>query len=319
MCEKAGAAMTRHRPCVQALIAFALTCSVSWAQQNADPLAAARTLLSSGKIPDAERMVRDYLGTHASSADGHFLLGYVYFREQKPRESLAEFTAGARFRRPAADDFKVIASDYVLLGDFADADRWFSEATREKPEDADAWYLLGRAQYNENHFAAALASFEQVLKLRPDDVEAENNLGLARQGLNDAQGAMQAWQTAIQWEDGHPDDAQPFLNCGALLADQNKPDAALPLLRQAAALAPRNPKIHEELGRVLEMQNKLHDAQSELEEAATLAPNASGLHFKLGRIYQREGLRDQAQQQFSICQKLNSTHSSTETPNPFTR
>jgi Tfp pilus assembly protein PilF len=54
-----------------------------------------------------------------------------------------------------------------------------------------------------------------------------------------------------------------------------------------------------------------------LEKAVALAPNTSGLHFKLGQIYRSEGLRDRAQQEFALCEKLNSTHSSSSTPNPI--
>jgi hypothetical protein len=46
-----------------------------------------------------------------------------------------------------------------------------------------------------------------------------------------------------------------------------------------------------------------------------LSPETSGLHFKLGQIYRREGNRERAQQEFDLCEKLNSTHSSSATPN----
>jgi hypothetical protein len=52
-----------------------------------------------------------------------------------------------------------------------------------------------------------------------------------------------------------------------------------------------------------------------LERAVALSPNTSGLHFKLGQIYRHEGLLDRAQQEFDLCEKLNSTHSSSATPN----
>ncbi len=92
---------------------------------------------------------------------------------------------------------------------------------------------------------------------------------------------------------------------------------AVPLLETAAGLAANNPKIHEELGKAYEILNDLPRAQQQLEEAVRLAPDVSGLHFKLGRILRRQGLRDEAQQQFEICEKLDSSHSSKETPNPF--
>ncbi len=300
------------------IIALVFFCAYSAAgQQSGDAVATARALVNSGKLAQSEEVLHSFIAENPSSADAYFLLGYVYFREKKPRESLAAFTEGARFRHPAADDFRVIASAYVLLGDYADAEKWFSEVTRERPNDADAWYLLGRSQYNENHFKDAIASFERTLKLRPNNVAAENNLGLAWQGLNEDDQAMAAFRKAIAWQGNRSTDAQPYLNLGTSLDDRNQSDKALPWLQQATAIAPQNPKIHEELARALEACNRTPDAQKELERAVALAPNASGPHFKLGRLYQREGLHDLARQQFEICQKLDSTHSSIDTPNPY--
>jgi tetratricopeptide (TPR) repeat protein len=288
-----------------------------YCQEAKDPLAEPRSLLAEGKLASSEAALHAYLKDHPTSTEAHFLLGYVLFREQKPVDSLAEFTAGARTRRPRADELKAVASDYVLLRDFADADKWFTEVIVEKPDDADAWYLLGRTKYNENSFTEAVSSFERCLALRPKNVEAENNLGLTWQGLNSPDKAKAAFQTAIEWQGAAPTDPQPFLNLGAMLAEESDFDHAIPLLLKAAALSPDNPKVHEELGHVYEAQQNLPQAQAELERAVALAPDTSALHFKLGQIYRREGMLDRAQQEFDLCEKLNSTHSSTSTPNPL--
>lgn len=297
-------------------IAMLVTRAAFGAQAEA-PLVAARKLVSAGRATESEALLHRFLAGNPSSADAYFLLGYVYFREAKPRESLAAFTSGARLRHPSADDLKVVASDYVLLADFPDAQKWFAEVTRQTPNDADAWYLLGRTQYNEDQFADAISSFGRALKLRPGYVEAENNLGLAWQGLNQTDQAIVAFQRAIAWQGAQPADPQPYLNLGTLLANQNQPEKALPFLKQAEKLAPKNPKIREELAVALEAGNHLPEARRQLEEAVALAPEASGPHFKLGRLYQREGLQELARQQFAICQKLYSTHASTDAPNPY--
>ena len=286
--------------------------------QVSDPLAEAHSLAESGAIAKSEELLHGYVGTHPNSAEAHFLLGYVLFRERKAVESLAEFTAGAKVRRPKAEELKTVASDYVLLADYTDADKWFTQVTVETPGDADAWYLLGRTKYNESEFAEAVSSFERALALRPKYIEAENNLGLALREVNNIEKAKSAFQTAIEWQGSVPTDPQPFLNLGTLLRDQDDFEKSISLLAEAAYLSPDNPKIHEELGRVFEAQKNLAKAQAELEKAVALAPNISGLHYELGQIYRREGLRDQAQHEFEQCEKLNSTHSSTKTPNPFT-
>jgi tetratricopeptide (TPR) repeat protein len=294
-----------------------LLCSpASGVQQPSDPLASERAELADNHFTQAADGLRNYLKAHADSADAHFLLGYVLFREQKAVDSLAEFTAGAKFRRPKADELMTVASDYVLLGDFADADKWFTEVTVETPNNSDAWYLLGRTKFNENAFASAQSSFERALALRPRYVEAENNLGLVFRETNDNAKAKDAFQTAIDWQGPSAKDAQPFLNLGTMLADERNFAQAMPNLERAAVLAPANPKVHEELASVYEAQKDLPKAQSELERAVEFSPQSSGLHFKLGQIYRREGLLDRARQEFALVEKLNSTHSSSTTPNP---
>ncbi|HTF71881.1 MAG TPA: tetratricopeptide repeat protein [Edaphobacter sp.] len=294
-----------------------LSARVGICQSPVEPLQEARTLLTAGRLPQAEEILRRHLKDDPTSAEAHYLLGDVLFRQQKARESLAEFTSGSKFKRPGAGELRTVASDYVLLGDFTDADKWFSEVTAETPNDAEAWYLLGRTKYNENRFAEAITSFEHVLTLRPKDIRAEDNLGLSQQGLDHTEQAKTAFQTAIAWQSGAPTDAQPYLNLGTLLTDQGDLAGAIPQLEKAATLAPDNPRIHEELGRALQSKGDMEGAQTQLEMAVKLAPNAAALHFKLGQIYRHRGLNERAQQEFAICAKLNGAHSSTEVPNPF--
>jgi Flp pilus assembly protein TadD len=287
------------------------------ASAQSDPLASAHSLLDQKQFMQAEALLRSYLAAHPASAGAHFLLGYTLFREGHPRESLAEFTEGAKYERPKAADLKVVAADYVLLGSFTDADKWLTLVTKETPEDADAWYLLGRTKYNENRFEEAIESFQKTLALRPHDIKAENNLGLSYQGLNQTDAAKKAYETAIAWQkDASAKDAQPFLNLGSLLMEQDQPSQALLYLEEAAVLAPHNPKVLEQLGRAYELLAMHGKAAEVLERAVSLAPNASALHYRLGQVYRHMGKTQQAEQQFAICAKLNSTHSSVETPNP---
>jgi tetratricopeptide (TPR) repeat protein len=309
--------MQHTEPVTGVVLALAAIFAVAaYGQQPVDELANARALLVQGRIATAESGLRSYLQQNPRSADAHFLLGFTLFREKKAVDSLAEYTAGAAIRRPSADELKTVASDYVLLGDYGDADKWFTAVTAEAASDADAWYLLGRTKYNENRFTESVTAFERALSLQPKYVEAENNLGLTLQELNKADEAKAAFRQAIEWQGDHPADPQPFLNLGTMLASEGALPEAMPLLTKAATLSPENPKVHEELGQVYESQKDLPKAQAELERAVALAPGTSGLHFKLGQIYRHEGMHDKAQREFDVCEKLNSTHSSANTPNP---
>jgi tetratricopeptide (TPR) repeat protein len=259
------------------------------------PLAEARSLLESGKLPEAEQVTRRYLEIHKSSADGHYLLGYILFKQKDSKSSLAEYTEAARYRKPSAADLQAVAGNYVLLKDYPDADKWFTKAVEWNPKDSLGWYYLGRTKYSENRFAEAVSAFEQCLKLDPRNVKAEDNLGLSFEGLNQTDKAVAAYQTAIEWQKDAADKIPgPSLDLGSLLVDDNRANEALPYLLDAARIAPDDFRVHRQLGKAYTHLDQLDKARSELERAVELAPENAQLHFMLAQVYRKQGLMDKA-------------------------
>jgi tetratricopeptide (TPR) repeat protein len=259
------------------------------------PLAEARSLLELGKFADAEQVTRRYLEVHKSSADGHYLLGYILFKKQDAKASLAAYTEAARYRKPSAADLEAVAGDYVLLKDYPDADKWFTKALEWNPKDSLGWYYLGRTKYNENRFDEAVTAFEECLKLDPRNIKAEDNLGLSFEGLNQIEKAMDAYRTAIDWlKDAKDKNAGPFLDLGSLLLDNNRLDEALPYLSEAARISPEDYRVHRQLGKAYTHLDQLDKARAELEEAVKLAPENAPVHFMLLQVYRKEGLMDKA-------------------------
>jgi Flp pilus assembly protein TadD len=307
---------------------------------DTDALAEAKSLLAQGKADDADRAVRAYLETHPTSADAHFLRGYILFRQiqmhavtsgeaapnsyrepgahapnaaslQSTAEaSLAEFTEGAKYHPPSAFDLKIVALDYVLLNDYVDADKWLTRSLQWNPKDADTWYYLGRAKYNENRFADAVQCFQQVLKLDAKNVKAQDNLGLSYEGLGQTDAAMAAYQTAIAWQsDSAVKNPGPLLDLGILLMEQNRTQQAVPYLTQAVTIAPKEPRHHEELGKAYLRLEEWQKAQEELETAVALSPQNSRLHYLLGRVYSKEGLAEKAKEEFARSETLKAAES----------
>jgi tetratricopeptide (TPR) repeat protein len=299
-----------------------------------------KALVEGGRAEDAEKIARQFLQAHAASAEGHFLLGYILFREIQgeardasamrynvdpslaqfrdahAKESLAEFTTGAKYDRPSAFDLKIVAYDYVLLDDDADADKWMTRSVEWNPKDSDAWYSLGRIKYTENRFEEAIHAYQQCLQLDGRNVKAEDNLGLSYYGLGRTNEALEAYQTAIAWQkDAAEKNPQPFIDLGTLYLEQDRANDALPLFLEVTQIAPGDAKGHEELGKTYSHLNQLPQAQSELEKAIKLAPNVASLHFMLGQVYRKEGMTDKAKVEFARTEELNGTHSSDKSRN----
>jgi tetratricopeptide (TPR) repeat protein len=300
------------------------------------PLAEARDLLAAGRIQEAENTARQYLSEHKTSADAHFLLGLIFFRqiqaealdgrasptdgssqtslgsrkfrEENAKASLAEYTEGAKYARPGAADLKIVALDYVLLGSYADASKWLARSVADDPNDAEAWYFLGRAKYNENRFDEAISAFERSLALEPRNIKAQSNLGLSYAGLNRVPEAQGAFLKAIEWQAGAlRKDPEAYIGLGDLLVQQNRASEAVPYLLEAIQIAPRESRAREKLGSAYLNLNELAAAQEELESAVALDPRNSELHYLLGSVYRKQGQAEKAKAEFERFQTLKKT------------
>jgi tetratricopeptide (TPR) repeat protein len=285
-----------------------------------DPLSEARSLVASGQLPTAEQLTRRYLDLHKNSADGHYLLGYIFFKKQDAKASLAEYTEGARYRRPTAQDLEVVGGDYVLLHDYPDADQWFTKSVAWDPANWQALYYLGRTKYNENRFDEAVKVFARCLESEPKSVKAEDNLGLSLEALGRTDEAIAAYHNAISWQNGNSNqDAGPYLDLGALLVTNDRSLEALPYLQQALAIAPGDVRVHRELGKAYMHLNKLDQAEAELEKCVQFAPNDAPTHFILAQLYRKRGLSEKARIEFERYSALAGSHSTTNPQSPSPR
>jgi Flp pilus assembly protein TadD len=299
-----------------------------------------RALLDQGKALEAEPLLRAYLTTHPGSAEAHFLLGLDLFRQIQERArdagslpparsapgpdtastakaSLAEFTAGAKFGKPTALDLKIVALDYILLGEYPNADKWLTKMLEWTPNDSEGWYYLGRTKYNENRFEEAVRAFQQSLKLDPKNVKTEDNLGLAYSGLGHTDDAVSAYRSAMEWQTDAPaKNPGPFIDLADLLLDQNRSAEAITYLHEAIQIAPQDSKAHELLGKAYARLDRLPEAQAELEKAADIAPQNANLPCMLAPIYRKQDLADKAKLALDRCASLNGTHSTPEMPRP---
>jgi tetratricopeptide (TPR) repeat protein len=275
----------------------------------------------------AEDSLRRYVSAHPDSADALFMLGFVLNRLNRPAESLKIYTQAARLARPTGDDLKIVALDYVLVNDYADAIKWLEEAVKRDPKNEDAWYYLGRAYYTKARMGEARKAFETILTLNPRSVKAENNLGLIFENEGKTADALNAYRTAIAWQENSPHPSeQPYVNLGNLLMEQGQVKDAIAPLEKAVSLAPNDAYCHMTLGMAYRQlgqlekaqgklekaqgereraQGELEKAQGELEKATELEPNNAKAHYQLGRLYKDMHALDRAQAEFQKTEDLN--------------
>ncbi len=297
---------------------FAEAAEAEAATPSASPsdalLMQAKSLIRLNDFTAADPVLRKQIaaapGSSPGSAQALYLLGFVLHRENKPKESLTVYTEAAAIQPPQADDLKIVALDYVLLDDYADAIRWLKRAVAADPKNADAWYSLGRAQMNQGNFVEAEHDFNQTLALNPNDSKALDNLGLSLEAQNRTDEALAAYNRAIaaQARSAHASE-QPFLNLGTLLNAKSRSSEAVSPLQQAIAVAPKCPRCHEELARACLATGQEALGTREMEQAVALDPRNPRLHYQLGQIYRHAGLSAKANAELKTSSSLYGSHS----------
>lgn len=270
-------------------------------------LMAAKSRIHLQHFETAENELRRYLRASPNSSDALYLLGFVLNRENKPAASLEVYTKAAALTPPTGDDLKMVALDYELLNDNADAIHWLEVAVEKDPTNKEAWYFLGRAYYAASRHPAARKAFDRVLELDPRDARAENNIGLIYESGGKTDEALAAYRHAIAWQkESAPAPEQPYLNLGNLLITLERPEEAIAPLQKAIALAPKDAQGHLRLGTAYLHLDRLGEAERELHEAVRLAPDDATAHYQLGRCYKQAKKLQAAKAEFDRVAEIQS-------------
>ncbi len=112
------------------------------------------------------------------------------------------------------------------------------KATRQHPDNADTWAMLGHAYFDSNQAAQAISAYTASLKLQPDNPDVLTDLGVMYRRNHQPQKAIETFELAIQKD---PDHQQARFNQGVVfLNDLHDTAAAIKVWQE---LLQRNPSV----------------------------------------------------------------------------
>jgi tetratricopeptide (TPR) repeat protein len=168
------------------------------------------------------------------------------------------------------------------------------------PSVADAWFRLGIAERESQHYGPAADAFRASLRLDPKLAGASYLLGQSLQSAGESKAAIAAWRDAL---DSDPNHAQALYSLSRALAKTDPGEAAQYRARFTALQAQNGA---EERARTLSnfaiaaaQAGKWNDAISQLNEAIQVCGNCSSgpvLHKNLGLTECQAG-------RFAECEK----------------
>jgi tetratricopeptide (TPR) repeat protein len=108
-------------------------------------------------------------GNPGQTAAGYFLAGRHDYQRGDRERARFYFDRALSFAPQNEVILESYAAVLIQLSRSADAVPVAERATRAAPESADAWKILGYADYSSDRIAQAIAAWQRSLALRPDD------------------------------------------------------------------------------------------------------------------------------------------------------
>jgi tetratricopeptide (TPR) repeat protein len=148
---------------------------------------------------------------------------------------------------------------------------FFGDLLKSDPENADLHSSLGSAHLNKAQtlqgdarkpeFKLAGASYQKAAEVKKDDPDLFFNAAVAYQSAGDQATAEGMWRAALKLR---PDDVEIKTGLAGTLAELGKLPEAISVLRSAIDTAPKEKKLHRQLGGIYSKANNNPKATEEL-------------------------------------------------------
>ncbi|MGD1021041.1 MAG: tetratricopeptide repeat protein [Verrucomicrobiia bacterium] len=239
------------------------------------------TLAAAGRVPEAIRVLENFLQIVPDYAEGHLNLGIALGQAGKGQEAIEHFEQALRINPDYAEAHITLGNALTLSGRVPEAIEHFEQALRINPDDAEAHYSLGNALAQMGRVPEAIVHYEQALRINPDDAEAHYNLGNALEKLGRTPEAIAHYEQVLRIK---PDSAEAHSNLGAALAQTGRIEEAIAHYQQALRINPDLAEVHYNLGQALAKVGRVPEAVLHYEQALRIRPDLTQAQNALARL-----------------------------------
>lgn len=279
---------------------------------------------SKNKTADLTRTLVAIQRLQPKDAKAAFTLGMLYARSNQPKLALVQFKRAA-----ALDPNNTVAATNVArvqlqLGQAKQAEAVFAKILKEHPNDPEAHFALGVADYNQKRFASAVkhfravlanpksgkslgarlnlagalsnlsdykgaaAEYEEAIKIEPKNKQAYNMLAFVYQRMGKNEEATNAYKRLLLID---PTDTNALQSVAIAAQIGGKPDEAVPYYERMLKLRPGD-RI------ATEMLASIYAGQKQADKAVALyqpmLKKDKRVHAQIARIFNQAGMKDKA-------------------------
>jgi tetratricopeptide (TPR) repeat protein len=263
------------------------------------------TTIEKDKIDEVEPLVASYLEGHPTSWRAHYIQGYLLFRMRKVGDSIRELSKSLELNVADPEAHKILAKDFVIIGQVDYALTELQQAVRLKPESAEIHYSLGEIYSAKDMLPESKSEFMAAIQRDATYAEAYNALGFTEESLDHEAAALEAYKKAIDVADkkGFKYDA-PYINLSAYYNRLGNPELALQYAQKAIELDANSDLAYYQMARAYESRHELEKAADALAKAISIMPSSAQYFYVLSQVDRKLGKQKESMEALQTFEKL---------------
>jgi tetratricopeptide (TPR) repeat protein len=254
----------------------------------------------------AESYFARYLAAEPADEKGYlFFARFLFSMRDFPRADA--MSAKAVFLDPVDADALILQGRLLIMkGELANGQALLEKALQIVPANAEAHFQLGALMDRNKRYTEAIRQFQKVVALEPGNPQAYDYLALDLEPLGEIEKAEQAYQKALQVNQGPRFDSFLDYNYGRFLMKRNRLGESKKHLDRAVELTPQVRAVRYERGKLNLWLGNLQDARNDAERALSIQDPGKviidlQIYNLLQLIYARLGDKDLARQYAELC------------------
>ena len=240
-----------------------------------------RLLMQEGKKDETESFLRQTKLDLPTTSEAYRMLGDFYFANGDLNRAVSEYSS-LYSEHPKDTQVKKNYIQLLILNNrLDDAARLNDELLKSNPHDVDGLIYKGQVQLRRNDAAGAAQTLQTALQNDSENAVAHYQLGIAYAQQRDPARAESEWREAVRIR---PDLTEALRALAGLEVNRNEMDALLQTAQQMINVQPYSPDGYSLKGVADLAHQKYSDAQHDAEEAMKRAPQSPAPYVQLGNI-----------------------------------
>lgn len=174
-----------------------------------------------------------------------------------------------------------MALQFHQAGQFAEAEKKYSEILKLAPNNANVLNLFGLLKYQNKQFEEAISYIKKAVEINPS-AYFYDNLGSVYRDSEKLKDAIEAYKKALELT---PNDFEILFNLAFTYKKDNQTDKAIETYQKALSINPDSADIYFNLGNLYEEKNESQTALSYYEKAIKYKPDDKEINYFLAILY----------------------------------